>query len=318
MLETARMQQRARHLDSLAVETRGLRKVFGSRVAVEGLTLTVQRGEVFGFLGPNGAGKSTVVKMVMGLVHPTSGQARLLDRPLGDFEAKRLMGFLPENFRFHDWMTAEELLRFHGALYGMERDAVSRRTPEILALVGLAGRERDQLRTFSKGMQQRVGIAQALIGDPRIVFLDEPTSALDPLGRRDVREVIRHLKDHGVTVFLNSHLLSEVEMICDRVAIIKAGRIVQSGRLDDLLSQRFSLELVIDGLDEVLLGLLSSIGQIQERKENTVLLAVASEDDAPRVAEVVVRSGARLHRLATHRDSLENLFMQALTEGDDK
>ncbi len=225
----------------LAVETHHLRKTYGQKVAVADLTLSVGEGEVFGFLGPNGAGKSTVVKMLVGLVRPTSGEAQLLGRPLGDVEAKRRLGFLPEQFRFHEWLRAEEFLDFHGRLCGLGRAERQRRTAETLEFVGLAARAPDRLRTFSKGMLQRIGIAQALIGDPSLVILDEPTSALDPIGRRDVRDLIRRLKGMGKTVFLNSHLLSEIEMVCDRVAIIDRGRVVREGALAELLAAAGSL-----------------------------------------------------------------------------
>ncbi|HET7767974.1 MAG TPA: ABC transporter ATP-binding protein, partial [Chloroflexota bacterium] len=202
----------------LAVETRSLRKEYGGRVAVASLSLAVPEGEVFGFLGPNGAGKSTTVKMLVGLVRPTSGGGTLFGHPLGDPAGRRSLGFLPEQFRFHEWLRAEEFLEFHASLYGVPTRERPKRIAEALQLVGLEARAHDALRGFSKGMLQRIGIGQALIADPRLVILDEPTSALDPIGRREVRDLIRTLRSRGVAVFLNSHLLSEVELVCDRVA----------------------------------------------------------------------------------------------------
>jgi ABC-2 type transport system ATP-binding protein len=226
-----------------AIWVEDLRKVYGEKVAVEGLTLEVGRGEVFGFLGPNGAGKTTTIKMMNGLVRPTAGRMSILGRPLGDPEARRRIGFLPEQFRFHEWLRAEEFLDFHGSLYGLPRSERKRRIPEALKLVGLDGRARSRLKTFSKGMLQRIGIAQAVIADPLLVFLDEPTSALDPLGRRDVRDIIRTLQGRGVTVFLNSHLLGEVESVCDRVAIVKQGRVAALGPVSELLGGEHVVEL---------------------------------------------------------------------------
>ena len=202
------------------------------KVALHGLDLTVQPGEVFGFLGPNGAGKTTTIKILLGLVHPTSGEARLLGQPAGHAEVRRRVGYLPENFRFHDWLTGAALLEFHARLAGLSATRRRERIPEVLELVGLAGRGDDRIRNYSKGMTQRIGLAQAIIHEPDLVLLDEPTSALDPVGRREVRQLIRSLRAQGMTVFLNSHLLSEVEMVCDRVAIVDQGRVVRSGRLE--------------------------------------------------------------------------------------
>lgn len=298
----------------LAIEAAGLRKVYGGKAAVEHLSLEVAGGEVFGFLGPNGAGKTTTVKMLLGLAYPTSGIARILGRPLGDLETKAKIGFLPELFRFHDWMTGQEFLRFHGRLYGMDPADLERRIPEVLELVGLLGREKERIRGYSKGMQQRIGLAQAILNRPKLVFLDEPTSALDPIGRREVREIIRHLKEGGTTVFLNSHLLSEVELTCDRVAIVNKGQVVRSGTLDELLSARLEVEIRLDALGSELLHELSTIGRLVRTVGPTVYLEVPAEESLPKIAEAVVRSGARLYALRPERVSLEDLFVQ-LVEG---
>jgi ABC-2 type transport system ATP-binding protein len=190
-------------------------------VAVADLTLLVGRGEVFGFLGPNGAGKTTSVKMLLGLTNPTAGSATLLGHPLGDRQARAKIGFLPEHFRFHEWLKAAEFLDLHGRLYGMSRAGRAAVIPDLLELVGLGHRAETKLSAFSKGMLQRIGLAQAMLNDPELVFLDEPTSGLDPLGRRLVRDIINGLRSEGTTVFLNSHLLSEIELTCDRVAFIR-------------------------------------------------------------------------------------------------
>ncbi len=216
----------------LAIDARGLRKVFGARTAVRGLSLTVNRGEIFGFLGPNGAGKSTSIKMLLGLVTPTGGDAFVLGAPIGNVDARRRIGFLPEDFRFYDWLTATELLELHGRLAGMSDAAARRRTPDVLELVGMTPHAHRRLRGFSKGMLQRLGLAQALILASAWTSPSFSTSQLPgsdpPMGRRMVRDVIRAERDRGATVFLNSHLLSEIELICDRVAFIKEGEVVAS------------------------------------------------------------------------------------------
>ncbi len=300
---------------SPAIETLNLRKVYGTKVAVEGLTLGVARGEVFGFLGPNGAGKSTVVKMLMGLIFPTGGTARLLGRPIGDPQVKAITGFLPEQFRFHEWLQAEEFLEFHGRLYGVPQQQLRRRKTEVLELVGLAHRAKDKLQTFSKGMLQRIGIAQALLNDPEIIFLDEPTSALDPLGRREVRDLIRKLKAEGKTIFLNSHLLSEVEMVCDRVAILDRGRVVRQGLLHGLLGETQEVGLQIGNLTPRLLEELRARYRLVQAEGEMVTLAVGEREDIPGIAELVLQQGGRLYELNARRSSLEDLFISVVERG---
>jgi ABC-2 type transport system ATP-binding protein len=302
-----------------AVEIRGLRKVYGRSVAVDDLTLDVRQGEIFGFLGPNGAGKTTAVKMLMGLVRPTSGSARLLGRPLGDREAKRRIGFLPELFRFHDWLTGAELLEVHGKLYGMSRRQRRQRIPEVLELVGLTGRASDPLRSYSKGMQQRAGLAQALLNDPLVVFLDEPTSALDPLGRLDVRNVIRSLRDRGTTVFLNSHLLSEVEMVCDRVAIINRGRVAAVGPVAALLRRETRIEVVLGGWNDDIECTLRRCGTLHGVASDpdgrtTISLELLCDDDIPRVVERLAAARVPVYGVVPQHLTLEELFFDVVAE----
>ncbi len=209
------------------IETRDLRKQFGPTLAVAGLSLAVRPGEIFGFLGPNGAGKTTSIKMLLGLVAPTSGSGTMLGAPIGDRAARARVGFLPEHFRFHDSLTARELLRFHGRLHGMRGLPLDARIEMLLTRVDILDAADRPIKSYSKGMMQRAGLAQALINDPALVFLDEPTSGLDPLGRLLVRDVIAELRARGTTVFLNSHLLGEVEATCDRVAFVRQGSVVR-------------------------------------------------------------------------------------------
>ena len=239
-----------------ALETQHLRKAFDDKVAVDDLTLAVERGEVFGFLGPNGAGKTTSIKMLLGLITPSGGEARLLGAPLGDVAVRGRTGFLPEHFRFHDWLSAAEFLALHADLYHIPRPVARQRIGDLLERVGLAPHASKKLRQFSKGMLQRIGLAQALLNQPELVFLDEPTSGLDPVGRRLVRDLIRELREGGTTVFLNSHLLSEVEITCDRVAFIKHGVVLRISPLKALVEGELSVSIQVRSLaPEALRGL---------------------------------------------------------------
>ena len=223
---------------ALTIDAAGLRKDYGGRTAVRDLTLQVRRGEAFGFLGPNGAGKSTSIKMLLGLVKPTQGSALLLGQPLGTREVRARIGFLPEHFRFYDWLSATELVTFHGRLCGLAERVLRERVPRLLERVGLGSHRSKPLRSFSKGMMQRAGLAQAIVNEPDILFLDEPTSGLDPGGRKLVRDVIREQRNRGATVFLNSHLLGEVEQSCDRIAFIRKGEIVGMHEMGDWQADR--------------------------------------------------------------------------------
>ncbi|MHB1295385.1 MAG: ABC transporter ATP-binding protein [Anaerolineae bacterium] len=296
---------------SLAVETNALRKEYGKRVAVQGLSLRVERGEIFGFLGPNGAGKTTTIKMLLGLVQPTTGQATLLGEPITSPKARRRVGYLPEHFRFHDWLRADEFLDLHGRLAGVPRDVRMRRAPELLELVGLTAATHQTLGTFSKGMLQRVGLAQALMNDPELIFLDEPTSGLDPMGRRLVRDVIHRLAERGTTVFLNSHLLSEVEVTCTRVGFITKGTLRETVPLRDAWEGLVRVTLRVGAVDEGLREGLRRWGRLSEDSPDgqTVTLDVEEEHCLPEIARWIVARGTDLYSMAPQRLSLEDLFV---------
>ncbi len=299
-----------------AIETNALRKVFGDNVAVRGLTLTVEQGEVFGFLGPNGAGKTTSIKMLLGLAAPTAGAAWLLGAPLGDRPTRAKIGFLPEHFRFHDWLTAQEFMTLHGELYGMTAETRRRRSADLLERVGLTPFRDKQLRTFSKGMLQRIGLAQALLNEPALVFLDEPTSGLDPVGRRLVRDIIGDLRRQGTTVFLNSHLLSEIEITCDRVAFIKHGEVLRVSALKGLVTGETSVTIHAAGLTEDMTAGLRAWGQDVRVDGEQVTLAVADDQALPQIARYLVEQGAALFAMTPQRLSLEDLFIQIVgTDG---
>lgn len=298
----------------LVIDTRGLRKEFGSKVAVDDLTLDVRRGEVFGFLGPNGAGKTTSIKMLLSLIAPTQGSATLLGRPLGDVPVRAKIGYLPEHFRFHEWLRAAEFLDFHGRLFGMSREARSEAVPRLLRLVGLEDRAATRLGAFSKGMLQRIGLAQSLMNDPDLVFLDEPTSGLDPIGRRLVRDIINDLRARGTTIFLNSHLLSEVEKTCDRVAFIRHGRVLQVSSLIEFERGPIPVTLRVGRLTPELSIGLSSFGEVDpmDGEDGRVHIRLSDPARLPELARYVVESGHQLYELTPERLSLEERFLQVV------
>jgi len=305
------------------LETEQLTKLYPGGGGCFDISLSLGAGDIFGLLGPNGAGKSTFIKMLVGLLTPTSGRARILGLPHGSLEARRQVGFLPENFRYHDWMTAAELLEFHGTLHGLSRGEARQRIAQALATVGLKGLEKRLIHTFSKGMQQRLGLAVALLPRPRLLFLDEPTSALDPIGRREIREIMQELQDRGLTIFLNSHLLTEVEKVCRKVAVIRRGRIVATGNLEELLGmgRHHEVQLEAGGLTAALLQCIEQIASVLHREDDPAAgrtrlrLRVDDQDKLPLLAETVVHGGGRIYNLSMAQNSLEDLFVD-LMAGD--
>jgi ABC-2 type transport system ATP-binding protein len=320
----------SRRQSESVIETFELRKIFGRRssvpaaqatrasrgtLAVDGVTLQVGRGEVFGFLGPNGAGKTTTIKMLLGLVHPSGGDARILGAVPGDPAVMGKVGFLPEHFRFPAWLGAAEFLDLHARLHGMSESRRRSRIPALLERLGLGDRGTTRLGEFSKGMSQRIGIAQALLNEPELVVLDEPTSGLDPLGRREVMELIRELRAGGTTVFLNSHLLSEVESTCDRIAVIKKGRIARTGSLDDLAGEQVEVDLRAEGITPALTERLESLARIAHADGPRLTLIVKDLECLPAVTAAIVEEGARLYSFSPRRLSLEEMFVRIMEEG---
>ena len=295
-----------------AVKTVELTKRFGSTVALAGLTMTVPRGEVFGFLGPNGAGKTTAVKLLLGLLKPTAGEGWLLGKRVGDLQTRRRIGYLPELFRYQSWLSAAEVLALHCELAPLPRSSWKDEIGTALETVGLTDRAKDRVGTFSKGMQQRLGLGAALLGEPELVFLDEPTSALDPVGRHDVREIIRGLAARGSAVFLNSHLLSEVEQVCDRVAVVDHGRVIASGTMDELLGGS-AVRVRVTGLTQADKNDLSSFGRIDDEGDQ-LTFAKLEPNRVPELVAAIVAKGGRVYEVAPRHETLEDRFLQLLEE----
>ncbi len=288
--------------------------------ALDRVSLDIQHGEVFGFLGPNGAGKTTTLKLLMQLIFPTAGSAEILGRPVGDVAARRRIGYLPENPYFYDYLTAEELLIYFAHLFGYSTVDAKRRTAALLDRVGIGAERRRQLRKFSKGMVQRVGIAQALLNDPDVVFLDEPMSGLDPLGRREVRSLILELRDQGRTVFFSSHILADAEALCSRVAILAGGRLAAAGRLNDMLAfQVRGWELVMANLRPDVVGRLGSrVQRLTEISKDRYALELSVGEPPERVLADLVATGASLVSLNPIRDTLEDFFVRHVAEAGDR
>ena len=293
-----------------------LRKRYGRQVAVEDVSLEVGRGEILGLLGPNGAGKTSVIKMLLGLVQADAGELLLLGRSATDPAARSRVGYLPELFRYQPWLSAAEVLTLHVRLSGIDVTAQEQR--DCLALVGLAERAKDRVGGFSKGMQQRLGLAVALVARPELVVLDEPTSALDPLGRADVRDIVLAMKARGVAVLLNSHLIGEVERVCDRVVILDRGRVAASGTLAELLGLR-ELRLQLTDVSPEAQARLAATGKA-EREGDWVTVALPADDIGTAVPDLVadlVSLGARVHAVEPGRISLEERLLGILREGAD-
>jgi ABC-2 type transport system ATP-binding protein len=298
------------------IETKNLVKRFGRIEALKGVTLDVNKGEIYGLLGQNGAGKTTLIKVLLGITSATDGEARLLGERAGTVWVRKKVGYLPEDHRFPDYHTGYSLLDFYGALLGVPRRERRRRIPEVLGQVGLKGRMHYKIRTYSKGMKQRVGIAQALLHDPDVIFLDEPTDGVDPVGRREIRAMMQQLKERGKTIFLNSHLLGEVELICDRVAILQRGKMIREGDIATLTRQR--------GLFVIGLAPGQAFPQEDVQKQGYAIsragelweVGLMDGQSIDPVVELLRERGLNLRHLVEKRQSLEDLFLATVQEAE--
>jgi len=304
-------------VDAVLIE--GLTKTFRSGwpglppvTALSGLSLTVRQGEIYGFLGPNGSGKTTTLKILMGLMRATSGKAEVLGKPAGDVQVRRQIGFLPESPYFYDYLTAEEFLAFYGHLAGLERAELGRRIDHLLEVVGLTEARTRQLRKFSKGMLQRVGLAQALIHDPELVILDEPMSGLDPIGRKQVRDLILSLRDQGKTVFFSTHIIPDVEMICDRVGIVVKGKLLATGRVDELVRHEHtqSVEIVCEGIKVDEVPVIKAAATLVLQRGPQCLVALPGPDRQEEILAAIRAHGGKLVSVTPQKGSLEELFFQ--------
>lgn len=286
---------------------------------LKGLSITVQQGEIYGFLGPNGSGKTTTLKILMGLMKPTSGRAEIFGRPTRDVEVRKRVGFLPESPYFYDYLTAEEFLSFYGHLAGLSGPTIRARIEHLLEVVGLEHARTRQLRKFSKGMLQRIGLAQALIHDPELVVLDEPMSGLDPIGRKQVRDLILHLRDQGKTVFFSTHIIPDVEMICDRVGVIMDGKTLATGRVDELVSNGHtqSVEIVCEGIKGEEVPAIASVATRLLQRGRQCLVVLPKPDLVDDVIAAMKARGGVLVSVIPQKGSLEELFVQPSARSED-
>jgi ABC-2 type transport system ATP-binding protein len=311
-------------MGSAAIQVEGLTKDY--RVGfwrrhvrvLHNLNLQVQAGEVFGFLGPNGAGKTTTLKLLTGLIHPTAGSATVLGEPAGSVSVKARIGFLPENPNFYDYLTGAEYLNYCAALAGLPRAARRDRTRILLNKVGLSNQGNLQLRKYSKGMLQRIGLAQALINEPAVIFLDEPMSGLDPIGRKEVRDLILHLREQGRTVFFSTHIIPDVEVVCDRVGIILAGRLSSVGRVEELLASPLEqIEVTASGLTPEAAAAIAARSVVPSvRSGDRTLVTVKGEEGLGEVLRTILQAGGRVHSVVPHRRTLEEVFLDRIREGN--
>jgi ABC-2 type transport system ATP-binding protein len=294
---------------SNVIDVRHLAKHYGEVTALADLTLAVKRGEIFGFLGPNGAGKTTAVKLLVGLSKASGGDGTVLGRPLGDRATRQKLGYLPELFRYQDWLSAREVLAFHARLAGITSSHRATEIARVLETVGLSVRSDDRVGAFSKGMQQRLGLAVALLDNPTLIFLDEPTSALDPIGRHDVREILHALQARGTTVFLNSHLLSEVELVCDRVAIVNRGRVVAQGPIAQIVGAGNAVRVRATADGTAVETILAPFGSVVSDGDALRVDGVDRET-IPQLVAALIAANARVYEVQPIAATLEERFLQ--------
>ena len=298
------------------IEVTGLRKRYGRITALDGIDFSVQPGELFGLLGPNGAGKTTSVKILLGLTHATSGHATVGGLAVTDPESRRRVGYLPEGHKIPGYLTARQAMSIFGRMSGMSKADIQRRTPELLERVRIGQWADVRVKKFSKGMTQRLGLACALIHSPNVLLLDEPTDGVDPVGRREIRDLLREEAKNGVAVLLNSHLLSEIELTCDRVAVLRKGKVAAEGTVDELTRKSEKYKLVASPIDEALLARFRETGAGVERVNGHFELAVESVDHLNALVDTLRASGGKLSELSPMRSTLEDVFVDLVRASD--
>ncbi len=287
--------------------------------AVDNLSIEVEEGEVFGFLGPNGAGKTTFIKVMLNIIFPTQGNAQLLGIDINNPKARRSVGYLPENPYFNDRMNAFQLLEFYGAFHRMERNHLAKRRDEVLQITGLVDAAKRPLRSYSKGMLQRIGLCQAILSEPDIVFLDEPSTGLDPMGRRKIKDVIHNLKQRGTTVFLNSHILSDVQDTCDRIGIVKDGRLIKVANVQELTVDQHVLRINIDNPTDEIISMINTIViSCKKIDDDTIELAIDTPENTPDIISKIVESGGRIFEVRYHESSLEDTFISIIENEEEQ
>ena len=299
----------------MVIQTQNLTKQFNGKGGFANISLSVREGEVFSFLGKNGAGKSTFVRTLLGILHPTSGEGMILGKSIGNVEVRKEIGYLPELFQYQNWLTGYELLFNHGLLYKMDKKDIKNRIEEVLLIIGLKGHEKKKLKEYSKGMKQRIGLGCAIISNPKILFLDEPTSALDPVGRKQVRDIISDLKNQGKTIFLNTHLLSEVEMISDRVAILDKGQIKKVGTMDELIYSPVMVS--VENINDKIINDLKKIDPMVNILNNNIEIHV-EDKTIPKVVNTIVKNDGLLYMIKRKENALEELFINTVGEADER
>jgi ABC-2 type transport system ATP-binding protein len=299
---------------ALAIRAEGLTKRFyqrGEVVAVDHLNLDVQEGEIFGFLGPNGAGKTTTIKMLLGLIFPDEGIAEVLGHPAGAQEMRALVSYLPENPYFYDHLTGGELLDFYGRLFGLEGGERAKRVDSLMDLVGLRNDKAKQLKQYSKGMMQRIGIAQALINDPKLLIFDEPTSGLDPVAHIEIRNLIESLRDQGKTVFLSSHQLSDVELVCDRICILNYGKMVKAGRVEDLIAEGRT-EITATEVPAEVAGKVRELSASVTSDNGKLVVTCTDEGQVNDLLDLIRNGKGRIVSVVPLKRSLEEIFVETV------
>lgn len=296
----------------MLVEARNLSKRYGDNLACDKICLSLTEGQVFGLLGPNGAGKSTLVKMLLGLVIPSAGQAFIQGQNVKNKNSRKRVGYLPELFRHYDWLTAYEMLHYYARFYGIPVQHEQAAVFEALEMVGLKGRERDKIESYSKGMQQRLGLAGAILHRPAILFLDEPTSALDPIGRREIRDIIAVLKSQGTTILLNSHLLGEVEMTCSHLGFIKKGQLFAAGKIEDFICSEHEIDIEADHISKTILRQWQAQGRILGMKDRHLYMHVNNKHEIPAIVAELVTQGASIYSVESRIKGLEEVFLDLI------